>query len=84
MPEQHTFCEIESRPANPHSIQLDCFLFEGSLYVQSHRWSLARWWPVQSWAAVWLEHPDVRVRIADAIYELEARRVTEGPEREAV
>jgi hypothetical protein len=84
VPEQHRFCEIESRPADPHSIQLDCFLHEGSLYVQSHRWALASWWPVESWAAVWIAHPDVRVRIGDALYELAAVRVTEGAERERV
>ncbi|NQV66160.1 MAG: hypothetical protein HQ497_12430, partial [SAR86 cluster bacterium] len=28
-------CEVQSRPAKPHSIQLACFLFEDKLYVQS-------------------------------------------------
>ena len=27
------FCEIESRPAKPHSIQLECFRFRDGLYV---------------------------------------------------
>jgi hypothetical protein len=84
LPEGHAFCEIEARPADPHSIQLDCFVHEGSLYVQSHRWALAPWWPVESWAAVWLEQPDVRVRLGDTLYELRAVRVAEGVEREAV
>jgi hypothetical protein len=84
IPVGHTFCEIEARPADPHSIQLDCFLRDGNLYVQSHRWALVSWWPVQSWAAVWLEHPDVRVRIDEALYELKAVRVTQAPQREAV
>jgi hypothetical protein len=79
-----TFCEIEARPEAPHSIQLECFLHEGSLYAQSHRWALASWWPVESWAAIWLEHPDVRVRISDALYELTAVRVPDGPERDAI
>ena len=35
------FCEIESRPAKPHSIQLECFRFRDGLYVNSHRWALA-------------------------------------------
>ncbi len=78
------FCEIEARPANPHSIQLECFRWEGGLYVQSHRWALASWWPVTSWAAVWIDHPDVRVRVGDAIYELRAMRVTEPAERTAI
>ena len=67
----HALCEIESRPSDPHSIQLDCFTYEGSLYVQSHRWAQASWWPVKSWAVVWLEHPDVRVRIGDSLYDLQ-------------
>ena len=80
----HALCEIESRPADPHSIQLDCFTYEGSLYVQSHRWAQASWWPVKSWAVVWLEHPDVRVRIGDSLYDLKAARVSAGPERDAI
>ena len=71
-------CEIESRPEHVHSIQLECFLVDGALYVQSHRWALADWWPVQSWAAIWLAHPDVRVRIDGRLYELRAVRVTDA------
>lgn len=78
------FCEIESRPSDPHSIQLECFRFQDGLYVNSHRWALSSWWPVTSWAAVWLEHPEVRVRIDDSIYELRASRITEPAERTAV
>lgn len=80
----HAICEIESRPADPHSIQLDCFLYQGALYVQSHRWALASWWPVQSWAAIWQEHPEVRVRIADSIYPLRAVLVNAEHGRESV
>ena len=82
--EGKAFCEIEARPDDPHSIQLECFRHEGALYVQSHRYALASWWPVQSWAAVWLEHPDVRVRIGDALFPLRAVRVADGPGRDAV
>lgn len=77
-------CEIEARPENPHSIQLECFAHGGALYAQSHRWALASWWPVQSWAAVWLAHPDVRVRIGEAIFELKAVRVADGPQRQEI
>lgn len=76
------FCEIESRPANPHSIQLECFRFEDGLYVNSHRWALASWWPVTSWAAIWIAAPAVRVRMGEAIYELRALRI-EIPEPRA-
>ncbi|HEY8120313.1 MAG TPA: hypothetical protein VII78_03270 [Myxococcota bacterium] len=76
-------CEIEARPANPHSIQLECFTRDGALYVQSHRWALAAWWP-ESWAEVWLAEPDVRVRIDGRIYALRAVRVTDAVLRETM
>jgi len=76
-------CEIESRPAHPHSIQLECFAREGNLYVQSHRWALAKWWP-ESWAAIWLREPDVRVRLGDRIFELRAERVTDAALRKVM
>jgi hypothetical protein len=77
-------CEIESRSEDVHSIQLECFLVDGQLYVQSHRWALADWWPTQSWAAIWLEHPDVRVRIGERIYDLRAAQVTDAALREPI
>jgi hypothetical protein len=78
---ERAMCEIEARPAKPHSIQLECFEREGGLYVQSHRWALASWWP-ESWAEVWLAEPDVRVRIDGRIYEVTAVRVTDAALRE--
>jgi hypothetical protein len=80
----HALCEIESRPADPHSIQLDCFTYEGALYAQSHRWAQAPWWPVKSWAVVWLEHPEVRVRVGDSLYDLTATPVGMGAQRDAI
>ena len=77
-------CEIEARPADPHSIQLECFSHEGALYVQSHRWVRAPWWPVKSWAVVWLEHPEVRVRIGDALYDVVATPLEPGAQRDAI
>ena len=78
------FCEVESRPSDPHSIQLDCFVHEGRLYVQSHRWALAPWWPTQSWAAIWIEQPEVLVRIGTELFELRAVEVTDAPERNPI
>ncbi len=78
------FCEIESRAADPHSIQLDCFVHDGRLYVQSHRWVFASWWPVESWAAIWREHPEVRVRLDDALFELRAVHLTNAAERNSI
>ena len=81
---EKAFCEIESRPVDPHSIQLECFVVDGALYAQSHRWALASWWPTESWAAIWLAHPDVRVRIGERIYELHAVRVTDTAVRDPI
>lgn len=75
------FCEIESRPSDPHSIQLDCFVYEDRLYVQSHRFVFASWWPAQSWAAIWLDQPDVRARVGDSLYEVRAVHVVDPKER---
>jgi len=77
-------CEVESRPADPHSIQLECFVKDGALFAQSHRWALAEWWPGESWAAIWIEHPDVRVRIGEQIFELRAVRVTDAALRDPI
>ena len=74
-------CEVESRPSHPHSIQVECFVDGQALHAQSHRWALASWWPVQSWAEVWLEHPDVLVRIDGSIFMLRAVPVEDGAER---
>ncbi len=77
-------CEIESRPADPHSIQVECFLFEGGLYVQSHRWAFSPWWPAESWAEIWIAEPAVRVRLGDNLYELTAVHVTDPEPRTRV
>ena len=77
-------CEVESRREAPHSIQLYCFVHNGGLYAQSHRWALSPWWPTQSWASIWLENPEVRVRIDDALFDLVAVPVTRAEVREPV
>jgi hypothetical protein len=84
LPEGRKFCEVESRPERPHSIQLECFLYEDALFVQSHRWALASWWPVESWASIWIAHPEVRVRLDGKLYELKAVHVTDPALREPV
>jgi hypothetical protein len=81
---ERAFCEIESRPRDPHSIQLECFVDGGDLFVQSHRWALASWWPVASWAGIWLEEPDVRVRLDDEIFDVRAVRESDAARRERI
>lgn len=77
------FCEVQSRPEEPHSVQLSCFVREGALYAQSHRWAMAPWWPTKSWPRIWLEHPDVRVRFGSSLFDLTAVHVEDSPERTA-
>jgi hypothetical protein len=84
LPSGRRICELETRPAKPYSIQVECFVYQERLWVQSHRWALASWWPVESWAAVLIENPDLRVRLGDELYELRAVRVTDEAEREPV
>ncbi len=52
--------------------------------MQSHRWALASWWPTTSWAAIWIEQPQVRVRLDDQLFELRAVPVTEPELRETI
>jgi hypothetical protein len=78
------FCEIESRPEDPHSIQVECFLHEGDLFAQSHRWALASWWPGESWAEIWIAHPEVEVRMDGRLYALRAVRVADPGLREPI
>lgn len=81
---ERALCEIESRPGDPHSIQLDCFLYQDQIHVQSHRWALASWWPVESWAAIWIQQPLVRVRIGRLIFEMEALHISDPVERRQI
>ena len=84
LPNGKRICEIESRPEKPHSIQLECFTYDGRLFVQSHRWALSSWWPVESWAAIWIAHPQVKVRLGDELFELQAVQITDAAQRESV
>ncbi len=79
--EGRAFCEIESRASDPHSIQLDCFLYEGALHVQSHRWALASWWPTESWASIWIQEPLVRLRVGQQIFDATAELVSTPVDR---
>lgn len=84
LPEGRAFCEVESRPGDPHSIQIECFVHGDELFAQSHRWALASWWPVESWAEIWMENPEVRVRLDHQLFELRAVLVTDPSLREPV
>jgi len=65
--------QLETRPAEPYSVNIWLTAAEGNLYVHAgaHR-------------SRWVEHlkadPRVRVRVGESIYELAAVRVREQPE----
>jgi len=78
---------VTPAPADWSSVVEDGHEFcevDGTLYAQSHRWALASWWPVDSWAAIWIEEPEVRVRFGDQLFELRAVHATDPAERERV
>ena len=77
-------CEIESRPKDPHSIQVECFLYEDNLYVQSHRYVNASWWPTKSWALIWQEYPGVTVRLGESLFLVNAVKITDTALRKSV
>ena len=69
-----SFIDLETRPADPYSVQLNYFVKEGKLYVD----------PAEG--RRWLDHirqdPNVRVRFAGKIYPLVAIRVEDPVELE--
>ncbi|MFP6808816.1 MAG: hypothetical protein VB957_16800 [Pseudomonadales bacterium] len=77
-------CEIESRLEDPHSIQVECFLYEDDVYVQSHRYVDASWWPTESWALIWQQHPGITVRFEESLFLMDAVRITDLELRETV
>ena len=69
-----SFVDLETRPADPYSVELNYFVKDGRLYVD----------PAEG--RRWLDHiredPDVRVRFDGKIYPLVAVRVTDSAELE--
>ena len=66
----------------PASIQLDCFVYERSLYVQSHRWAQVRGGGAD-WACL-DRAPGGALRIGDSLYDVSAKAITDAPERSAI
>ena len=75
---------IPMRPEAYDAFVEDCVASYASDNVESHRWAQAPWWPVKSWAQVWIEHPEVRVRIGDSLYDLVATPLPAGEQRTAI
>jgi hypothetical protein len=68
-------CELETRPADPHSVRATCFQRDGVLYVGSIGA------PYKRWPAMVAADPRVRVRLDGKVYERTAVRVTDPAER---
>ncbi len=72
-----TQCDLEVNPESPKSVYIDCYTYEGQLYVHSHRWARTpRWWG-EAWVTAAERDPNVRLRVHGELYELHARPVTD-------
>lgn len=79
-----TQCDFEVNPESPTSVYIDCYTYDGQLYVHSHRWARTpRLWG-EAWATAAGRDPEVRLRVHGKIYELRAERVTDESLRERV
>ncbi len=80
----HHAAQLETRPADPYSVNTWCVGYRDSLYVPT---SMIRGPgdPMErEWVRNVVEDPRVRIRIGDTIYERRAQRVTDGAEFAAV
>lgn len=76
--ESGTACSLELRPENPHSVNVNCEVHDGKLYVHSFFGARKRW------TAMAEDDARVRVRIDERVYELRAVRVEDEAERRSV
>lgn len=67
--------QLETRPANPYSINIWAVGIQQDLYVAAGAGKDARWTDYIA------ENPDVRLRIANSIFELRATRVLDEAEK---
>jgi hypothetical protein len=77
-------CELEVNSTAPRSVELECYEFDGQLYVHTDRggWT-ARWWS-EAWAAAATRDPDVRVGVYGELFDLRAQLVTDASLRRRV
>ena len=79
-----TQCDLEVNPESPTSVHIDCYTYEGQLYVHSHRYArMKRWWG-EAWVTAAERDPEVRLRALGEIFELRADPVTDPTLRERV
>lgn len=79
-----TQCDLEVDSESPKSVHIDCYTFEGQLYVHSHRWARTpRLWG-EAWVTAAERDPNVRLGVMGTVYELRAERVVDESLRERV
>jgi len=76
--------QLETRPSDPHSINIWCGVHEGRLYIPTSLIHGSGDPMEREWVRNVLADPDVRVRIDGNIYPFRAVRVTDERELEAV
>jgi hypothetical protein len=86
--QQHPIVTLEVRPSDPYSVNTSCFLHEGVPYVRSSpRFPLLQvrqlfWGSGEShWALLLLQDPNMRLKVGDKIYTVQATRGSEAGER---
>ena len=79
-----TQCDLEVNPESPKSVYVDCYTYEGQLYVHSHRYArMKRWWG-EAWVTAAERDPDVKLRALGELFELRADPVQDAQLRERV
>ena len=69
-------CQLETRPADPYSVNIVCTVVDGGLYLNAGDTET-------QWVKNMGEDPDVRLRVQGSLYELRAERVTDAAELDA-
>jgi len=82
--QQHRIVTLEVRPSDPYSVNTSCFLHEGVLYVRSSpRFPLKQLRQLlggsgeSRWARLLLQDPNMRLKIGDKIYSVQATAVAD-------
>jgi hypothetical protein len=77
-------CALEVKPEAPKSVHIDCYTYQGQLYVHSHRWARTpRLWG-EAWVTAAERDPNVRLVIEGQVYELHAQLVSKQSLRRRV
>lgn len=76
-------CQVETKPAEPHSVNTWCLGLGGRLYVPTSMIRGPKLPSEREWVLNAVADPRVRIRVGDQVYERVAVRVTDGSEYDA-